>query len=67
VTDIANSGVPVKVGMALTAHKRVAMFMHYVHIEDNPVHETAELVANRRKMVVAGERPGVEVMEETAA
>jgi integrase len=25
-TDIANSGVPVKVGMALTAHKTVQMF-----------------------------------------
>lgn len=29
-TDIANSGVPIKVGMALTAHKTVAMFMRYV-------------------------------------
>ncbi|CAM4311342.1 tyrosine-type recombinase/integrase [Bordetella muralis] len=28
-TDIANSGIPVKVGMALTAHKTVAMFMRY--------------------------------------
>ena len=28
-TDIANSGVPVKVGMALTAHKTVTMFMRY--------------------------------------
>ncbi|TKB88318.1 MAG: integrase, partial [Mesorhizobium sp.] len=33
-TDIANSGVPVKVGMALTAHKTVTMFMRYVHTED---------------------------------
>jgi integrase len=48
-TDIANSGYPVKVGMALTAHKTVAMFMHYVHTEDKPVREAAELVANRRK------------------
>lgn len=30
-TDIANSGIPVKVGMALTAHKTAAMFMRYVH------------------------------------
>jgi integrase len=30
VTDIASSGVPVKVGMALTAHKTVTMFMRYV-------------------------------------
>ncbi len=51
-TDIANSGVPVKVGMALTAHKTVAMFMRYVHTEDDPVRQAAELVANRRKSVV---------------
>lgn len=57
-TDIANSGIPVKVGMALTAHKTVAMFMRYVHTEDAPVREAAELVANRRKTVVAGKRPG---------
>jgi integrase len=50
-TDIANSGIPVKVGMALTAHKTVAMFMRYVHTEDNPVREAAELVANRRKAI----------------
>ncbi|ULU23318.1 tyrosine-type recombinase/integrase [Dyella terrae] len=51
-TDIANSGIPVKVGMALTAHKTVAMFMRYVHTEDDPVRKAAELVANRRKSVV---------------
>lgn len=48
-TDIANSGVPVKVGMALTAHKTVTMFMRYVHIEDDPVREAADLVARRRR------------------
>src|SRR3546814_1356563 len=48
-TDIANSGIPVKVGMVLTAHKTVAMFMRYVHTEDDPVRQAAELVANRRK------------------
>ena len=32
-TDIANSGIPVKVGMILTAHRTVAMFMRYVHTE----------------------------------
>ncbi len=31
--------------MALTAHKTVAMFMRYVHTEDNPVRQAAELVA----------------------
>ena len=53
-TDIANSGIPVKVGMALTAHKTVAMFMRYVHTEDAPVRQAAELVAMRRKTVVGG-------------
>jgi len=66
-TDIANSGVPIKVGVALTAHKTVSMFMRYVHTEDNPVREAAELVANRRKTVVAGKRLGLEVMEEATA
>jgi len=56
---IANSGIPVKVGMALTAHKTVAMFMRYVHTEDKPVREAAELVANRRKTIVAGQRTAV--------
>ncbi|TAJ61836.1 site-specific integrase [Variovorax sp.] len=51
-TDIANSGVPVKVGMALTAHKTVTMFMRYVHTEDDPVRAAAELVASRRKVVI---------------
>ena len=52
-TDIANSGIPVKVGMALTAHKTVAMFMRYVHTEDDPVRKAADLVATRRKSVVS--------------
>src|SRR5690606_8983759 len=43
-TDIAHSGIPVKVGMALTAHKTVAMFIRYVHTEDDPVRKAAELV-----------------------
>ena len=50
-TDIANSGVPLKVGMALTAHKTAAMFMRYVHTEDDPVRQAAELVAARRKTI----------------
>lgn len=52
-TDIANSGIPVKVGMALSAHKTVTMFMRYVHTEDDPVRAAAELVASRRKAVVS--------------
>lgn len=55
-TDIANSGIPVKVGMALTAHKTVAIFKRYVHTEDNLVRKAAELVTNRRKTMVA-DRP----------
>lgn len=54
-TDIANSGIPVKVGMALTAHKTVAMFMRYVHIEDDPVRKAAELVAAKRKSVTSAQ------------
>jgi integrase len=53
-TDIANSGVPVKVGMALTAHKTVTMFMRYVHTEDDPVRAAAEAVASRRQRVIGG-------------
>lgn len=51
-TDIANSGVWVKIGMALTAHKTATMFMRYVHAEDNPVREAAERVASLRKELV---------------
>lgn len=53
-TDIANSGIPVKVGMALTAHKTVTMFMRYVHTEDDPVRAAAEAVAQRRLSLVGG-------------
>ncbi|GJD97667.1 tyrosine-type recombinase/integrase [Methylobacterium iners] len=62
-TEIANSGVPIKVGMQLTAHKTVTMFMRYVHTEDEPVRAAAELVASRRRSVLqsvsamAGEEP----------
>ena len=61
-TDIANSGVPVKVGMALTAHKTVTMFMRYVHTEDDPTRNAADLVAARRKgMVEEGRIPAAAV------
>jgi len=42
--------------MALTAHKTVTMFMRYVHTEDNPVREAAELVANRRLTITEASR-----------
>jgi integrase len=53
-TDIANSGIPVKVGMVLTAHKTVTMFMRYVHTEDDPVRAAAEAVAQRRQTLIGG-------------
>jgi len=53
-TDIANSGIPVKVGMALTAHKTVTMFMRYVHTEDDPVRTAADAVAVRRQSLIGG-------------
>ena len=56
-TDIANSGIPVKVGMALTAHKTVVMFMRSVHTEDKPVREAAELVASRRQAITGARQP----------
>jgi integrase len=62
-TDIANSGIPVKVGMALTAHKTVTMFMRYVHSEDDPIRAAADVVALRRKSVIAA----VPIVEATAA
>jgi hypothetical protein len=43
----------VKVGMALTAHKTVTMFMRYVHSEDDPIRAAADVVALRRKSVIA--------------
>lgn len=53
-TDIANSGVPTKVGMALTAHKTVTMFMRYVHPEDEAIRMAAEQVAQRRRGLTEG-------------
>ena len=53
-TDIANSGIPAKVGMALTAHKTVTMFMRYVHTEDDPVRAAADAVAFRRQNLIGG-------------
>ncbi|MCY0404119.1 site-specific integrase, partial [Pseudomonas aeruginosa] len=60
-TDIANSGVPTKVGMKLTGHKTVAMFMHYVHTEDKPVRDAAELATSRRQAII-GARPLAEAI-----
>ena len=65
-TDIANSGVPVKVGMALTAHKTVTMFMRYVHTEDDPIRAAAEAVAKRPQALIGG-APAVPSSIPTAA
>ena len=54
-TDIANSGIPIKVGMALTAHKTVTQFMAYVHAEDDPVRAAAEKVATLRRGAIDGQ------------
>ncbi len=59
-TDIANSGIPVKVGMVLTSHKTVAMFMRYIQTEDAPVRAATELVANRRKTITEAQRKAPE-------
>src|SRR5258708_21771464 len=56
-TDIANSGIPVKVGKALTAHKTVTMFMRYVHSEDDPVRAAANAVASRRQGLIGRTLP----------
>jgi integrase len=53
-TDIANSGIPLKIGMVLTAHKTVTMFMRYVHTEDDPVRAAADAVGLRRQTLIGG-------------
>ena len=55
------------VGMALTAHKTVTMFMRYVHTETDPVRAAAELVANRRKAVVESRPIAPKVAPEPVA
>jgi len=61
-TDIANSGIPLKVGMTLTAHKTVTMFMRYVHVEDDQVRAAAEIVSERRASIIrsGGHAPPVD-------
>jgi Phage integrase family len=51
-TEIANSGVPIKDGMAMTGHKTVDMFLRYVHPDEKRVRKSVERVsAQRRKLV----------------
>ncbi len=58
-TDIANSGVPLKVGMQLTAHKTISQFMTYVHTEDEPVRQAAEKVASLRRGTIDRRAPKI--------
>lgn len=67
-TDIASSGVPLKVGMALTAHKTVSMFMTYEHTEDDPIRQAVERVANLRQDVIDGcAMPAAQTTAEASA
>ncbi len=54
-TDIANSGLPLKVGMALTGHRRLATFMRYVHVEDDQVRRAVNVMAEQRLNAYHGE------------
>lgn len=58
-TDIANSGIPLKVGMTLTAHKTVESFMRYVHVEDDQVRAAADAVATRRGEIIRSKGRGI--------
>jgi hypothetical protein len=60
-TDMANSGILVKVSMMLTANKTAGIFMRYVHTEDDPMRKATELVANWRRTII-GAQPSAEVM-----
>lgn len=58
-TDIANSGVPLKLGMALTAHRRVEVFMGYVHLEEPMLYDAADQVAESRMAKLEAARSNV--------
>jgi integrase len=48
-TEIANSGLPIQVGMKLTGHKTPATYMRYLHAEREQTRAAAELVSERRR------------------
>ena len=58
-TDIGNSGVPLKLGMALTAHRRVEVFMGYVHLEEPMLYDAADQVAESRMAKLEAARTNV--------
>ena len=47
-TDIANSGVPIQVGMRLTGHKTASTYLRYLHAEREQTLAAAELVSKGR-------------------
>jgi Phage integrase family len=55
-TEIANSGVPIKDGMAMTGHKTVAMFLSYVHPDEQRVRKSVEKVSAERRKLVDGSK-----------
>jgi hypothetical protein len=55
-TEIANSGVPIKDGMAMTGHKTVAMFLSYVHPDEERVRKSVEKVSAERRKLTASNR-----------
>jgi integrase len=55
-TEIANSGLPLQVGMKLTGHRTVTTYSRYLHTERKQVKEAAEMVAQRRRRTVDGNR-----------
>jgi len=60
-TEIANSGVPIKDGMAMTGHKTVEMFLSYVHPDEERVRKSvAKVCAARRKLISGGEQQAAE-------
>jgi integrase len=48
-TEIANSGLPLQVGMKLTGHRTVTTYSRYLHTEREQVKEAAEMVAKGRR------------------
>jgi integrase len=47
-TEIANSGLPIQVGMRLTGHKTAATYLRYLHADREQTLAAAELVSKRR-------------------
>jgi integrase len=48
-TEIANSGLPIQVGMRLTGHRTAGTYLRYLHTEREQVRQAAEMVAQGRR------------------